>query len=758
MPLCETSREAELLLLETSQLAKILQEQANTPFSSFTDFGPAVLVSQKSGTPEIGDFLDIASGLKLSRSLKKFFSDKKEEASAVWAIASEVVTLKELEDEINRVISIRGEINENATPSYKKLVKKERNLKNKLAQKIESLLRSSKVSRYLQDGYSTIRDERFVLPVKAEHKGKVKGIIHGCSSSGATLFIEPEALVGLNNDWKISELAVEREKLAILKELAETVSIHAEDCGKNLSILVKLDAIFSRAKFSIKIKGTLPSLNTKGVVSLRKAAHPLLLLSGKKVIANDFHFEKDIKTLVISGANTGGKTVTLKMAGLFALMVRAGLLIPAEQGGKMGFFPMVFADIGDPQKLEKDISSFSGHLIIIASIIKQAKKGSLILFDELVNSTDPNQGAALAEAVLKKLNRLGMKTIVTTHYPALKILGQTKEGFENISVVFDQHTLSPTYKLKFGFPGNSHAITIARRLGFPDDVLGETSEILQNANKQQSTAVDSSTSYTALTKLESERSKVELELKKLEEEMLTIKNEKKQQIMITERLRSEEKVFLAKKKRKMDIEIDKARNKLMAEWSKINEANKKSITKKKLSAIRRIEVETWKESICQTDKAPLELKNGDIVFIPNLMQKGTLLEEPNGKKKVRVRVKEREVYVETKSLRWAASKKPTTTQKLPQGHIRIEKKCVDKNIGRKCDLHGLRAEEAKDVIKRYLDKAVLSYDTVYLIHGRGTGTLRKIVIEILKASPYVASFHSASYFEGGEGVTVAEFK
>jgi len=722
----------------------------NHQFCSFPDYSVALSCAEKSGMPTPSQFLDILYGIQLARRLRRFIANR-DDSPDLFDIAANIVELQKLEKEIGRVISEKGQVRQNATPKYKKLCRSEIELQERLTKKTNKFIKSPKYSQCFQDKYVTVRDGRFVLPVKAEYKGRIKGIIHSSSSSGATIFLEPEELVELNNDWKVAELEKEREKMRILSELAKQVAKDSHLCRQNLDILIRLDIVYSRAEFARATHGSCPKLTANGTVMLEDAKHPLLVLGGKGVIGNYLRIGERVGTLIISGANTGGKTVTLKMIGLFAMMVRTGIFIPAKPGGKIGFYPGVFADIGDQQELQESLSSFSGHLLMVSMIMSCAKPGSLILFDELINSTDPNQGAALAQSILKWLNKREMRTVVTTHYPSLKILGQTEDGFENVSVVFDEKKLLPTYRLEFGVPGSSYAVTIAKRLGITEEVLVETERLMQ---EEQPMFSETST----LMQLEEEHSKAEEKHQKIRVELQEIEQEKAEQKRITESLRQEKEVFQAEKKRRVQNEVDSVRRQLMDVWENSKRQERAGI-EKGLSAVKKVEIKS-----CEAYLKPVKnLTEGDCVFVPSLMREAVLLEDIEGKKRVKVQIRDRIMSVDAGTLKEATSKteaKRKKRQENKQEHRRVFILQNDEDsVDYKYDLHGLRGAEVEECILRYLDKAMLSgIEQVSLIHGHGAGVLKRTVRKILSNSPYVKYFYPGGPYEGGDGVTVVILK
>src|SRR5437016_5668911 len=474
--------ETQVALQETAELVTLQREGGGVPIARFPDVRVIIERAAKGALLNAPDLRDLSIILGLACVVRRFLRNHQEDAPGLCALAANLEELGPLKLSIDRAMDSEGNILESATTELRALTQHANALKQKIRTRLEAILASTRFAEILQEAYFAQRENRYVIPVKAERKGEVPGIIHDVSASGATVFIEPRDLVDLNNQIKESELAVEREVRRILQELSDQAACHEHALLDDLEILGRLDAVCAKADFAGILQASEPVLNDTGVIKLNQARHPLLVLSrqaqpsGTKksqepVVANDIELGSGIRALIISGPNAGGKTVTLKIVGLFALMVRAGLQLPCAAGSEMAFFPEVYAEIGDAQDLTKDLSSFSAHISDMIALLKEAASQSLILLDEPVTATDPTEGAALAQALLLHLAERGFTIVATTHYNPLKAFAQGHRMFANASVGFNVATLSPTYQLIMGMPGGSSAIEIAGRLGMNEELL-----------------------------------------------------------------------------------------------------------------------------------------------------------------------------------------------------------------------------------------------------------------------------------------------
>ena len=688
-------------LRETSEMKEIIAGSENFPLAIFEDISPAISKALKDVPLEIVELKDISDLLSISKMVKSFIFRFRENASTLYKIVFPVDDLSEIKKRIDFCITETGEINENATPEMRELSQKVRSVKNKIIKKLESYISSNEYSQMLMDSYYTQREDRYVLPIKAEYKSKIDGIVHDSSSSGATIFLEPEKLVELNNQLKMAESELKREIHRILKGLTSLVANNSIAIENNLNILTDLDLIHAKAKLSQMMNAVEPEINSNGNIDLKAARHPLLILTNTNVVSNDITLSPDFNVLIISGPNTGGKTLTLKTVGLMGLMVRAGLHIPVHNGSDMAIFPEIYADIGDEQDIGRHLSTFSGHILNIIGMLNFASTSSLILLDELMISTDPSEGGALAEAILTELSGRGVKVMVTTHYGQLKATGMIRENFRNASVEFDLKTLSPTYRLIQGIPGGSSALNIASQLGMDRKIIELSASLIKEKEKRLEDAVNR---LENLKKVLDEEYQKASSVRKDSESLL------EEQKNITERMKEEEREYLNTKKKRLSKDVADAREKIK---EIINELNKERTSVKVKEAKAKIEGITEGLSIVPSESEDSQLEKLKKHFQDRRLQ--------------------------TKRDKVSASPVSTTETE--------------------CDLRGMRVDEARETAIRFLDRAYQGeVAEVRIIHGYGTEAVKKMLREYLKESPYINSFRPGDVQEGGDGVTVVELK
>jgi DNA mismatch repair protein MutS2 len=632
-------------------------------------------------------------------------------------------------------------------------------LKQKIRAKLEAMLGSPRFADLLQEQYFAQRENRYVLPIKVERKSEVPGIVHDMSASGATVFIEPRELVDLNNQIKEADLAVDREVHRILQDLSQQVAAHAEALRTDLDVLGRLDCLRAKALLARLLKASDPLVNAEGRIRLRQARHPLLVLSRPQgqepVVPNDLELCDPVRVLIISGPNTGGKTVTLKIVGLFALMMRAGLQLPCAPGSEMAFFPDVYADIGDAQDLTKDLSSFSAHMTDMIALLREAGAGALVLLDEPVTSTDPAEGAALAHALLVHLAERGFTVVATTHYNDLKALAQAHPGFANASVEFNISTLAPTYRLILGMPGGSSAIDIAGRLGMDEAILDEAVRLVDARERALERLME---------ELQETRRKLDEDVRRTAELLAEAETAARLQKELGARLAATEQESRKTVRKKITDEILKARAEVQSVVEEIKTDKRLSKAREAKERLAAIE-QAMRASLARSgDYRPVsDLRIGDRVEVVSLGTMGMLLENPAGKKRVRIRMGEAEVSVAVSDLAGLAE---GAGEEASQGARK------DKTVGARhaaplpmqeatavVDVRGQTVEEAQEAVVACLDRAALAgTQTVRIIHGHGTGRLKQALRDYLKNSPYVASFRPGERAEGGDGATVVSLK
>ena len=738
---------------------------ASVPFPAvqFEDSTQTLHKAEKGGVLDLKTLRALSVLIQVAAAVRRCLVANQQTAPALFAYYTSLPDLSELRREIDRCVSEEGEMLGQASPALADALRVAQGLRQRIRRRVENMLASSRYRELLQEPYYAQRENRYVLPVKAERQHDLPGIVHDMSASGATVFLEPRELIDLNNEMKVAELQVTREINRILQELTGLVTEHLHDLRNLLHVLTTLDCIGAKARLSVRMNGTPVRLNSDGHVRLWKARHPLLLVTKEQVVANDVMFEKESAVLVISGPNTGGKTVLLKLLGLSSLMVRSGLHLPCGDGSEMAFFEETFADIGDAQDLTKDLSSFSAHLRKIIGLLKSLEHRTgeyphtLVLLDEVISSTDPAEGAALAEALLRRFAELNVKVVVTTHYNALKTLALSTPGFLNASLEFDVNTLAPTYRFIPGIPGGSSALDIAGRLGMDPSILDEAFGLVPQEDRQlDHIFADLQQTHQALRE--------ELEQARTQRE--SADREAAEARTIAERLRSTEREEIRKIKKKFRDELASAR----VEIRRISESLQRQKTWTQAQdaqhRLQRVEDSMNQRTRTSLETVPVEsLEAGDIVEIANLDTLGRLLERPEGKKTVRVQVGAAEMSIHVNQLvgigkgegiSETVSRPAPRSSKLVQPERDAPVRATAPGFAG-IDLRGRTAEEALEELTVQLDQALLgNAKTVRIIHGHGTGKLKAAIRQFLAQSAYVTAFRPGAQEEGGDGVTMAE--
>jgi DNA mismatch repair protein MutS2 len=750
--------EARRLQELTTEMTRLQSGPDPMPVLAFPDVEESLRRARKGAVLETHELRDHALVLALWDDVSRFLARHANDAPTLVAAASPLTAGQELRGmraALDASIQPDGAVSESATPELRRLTHHANELKQEIRHRLEDILHSQRYEEALQERYFAEREGRYVVPVKIDMQRRVPGIVHDVSASGATVFLEPRELIDLNNAIKVADREIDREVIRILRELSGQLAEKADIILAGLEALAELDVVAARAVLGRQLRAHPVHLNEEGRIRLKQARHPLLVLSKAHVVANDLMLDDQVQVLVISGPNTGGKTVALKIMGLFALMVRAGMHLPCEPESEMAVFPQLFADIGDAQDLARDLSSFSAHMIKMVELLKQpyAEQQALVLLDEPVTSTDPVEGAALAEVLLRRLASRGMKVVVTTHYRSLKILAQTTPGFANASVEFDMATLAPTYRLCMGVPGGSSAIEIAGRLGMEQAVLEEARQKLKSEDrtleqlladlqaKQRQLTIDLTRAVEARAEAEGAAAQARARLAKLEE---------------TER---EERKGI---KKRLQEQFSRARAEVQATVDEVKREQK--LIKAKEAKERLMELETRARADLAPAVTPIPLEQlapGDQVEIEGLGMTGTLLEEPRGKKRVRVKVGEGELLATVANLTGigrASEVRPTpssVSRPLAAGTARA----YHADEQRLLDIRGHATDEALEQVTAALDRATLEgAPALRIIHGHGTGKLKAALRTYLKDSPYVAHARPGDRAEGGDGVTVVTIR
>ena len=739
-------------LEESREALEILIKKGNPPFEGLHDVREGIERAKKGGCLNPAQLLYIGNMLRCTSRIQEYLTRKEEEESfpKLEDLAYILTPIKNLENEIENSIVSEEEISDRASSTLHNIRRSLKEKNSSVREKINSIVRSN--AKYLQDAIYTMRGDRYVLPVKAEYKGAVPGLVHDQSSTGATLFIEPMSLVNLNNEIKELKLKEQAEIERILWALSKKVKDNSDVCSSNMKILLQIDFIFAKGKYASSIDGMMPKVNEDGSFNLVGAKHPLI--DRDKVVPSDIYLGKNFSVLMVTGPNTGGKTVTIKTVGLLHLMGMSGLLIPTRDDSSISFYREVFADIGDEQSIEQSLSTFSSHLTNIVGIMREADRDSLVLFDELGAGTDPTEGAALATAIIETLKERGTKIIGTTHYSELKGYALKTPGVENASVEFDVETLRPTYRLLIGVPGKSNAFEISRRLGLDDFVIEKAKGFVSEENMQFEDLIRDLQEKSIIANRdarEAERIKVETEkIKRTYEEKLK-RLENTRDKAYNEARREAKEIISAAKDEADEIlkamrELEKlgissgGRKRLEEERKKLKDSledREKALIKERENAGEAIEKVTL----------------GMDAFLPSLNQKVIIISMPDNKGEVQVEAGIMKISVKLKDLRKAEKTKEEKVRKKRE--VKLNLRSVESRL----DLRGLDAEEACYRTDKYLDEAYMSnLGEVTIVHGKGTGILRKAINDMLKRHPHVKSYRLGAYGEGGDGVTMVELK
>ena len=737
---------------ETEEAQVVLTYLGGHPLVHFEDVSAQLNLAEKGATLSPRPLLNIADCLRAARSARSALVTGRENTPLLTQTAAGLTILPHLEREITDAIISDEEIADNASVELANIRRHIRIANEKVREKLNSMLHSSTFSKYLQDPIITVRNDRFVLPVKQEYRQSVPGLVHDQSSSGATLFIEPMAVVELGNDIK-QWLSKEKQEIErILSSLSAAVAPYAKVLTDNIRILSRLDFIFAKGALAREMRASAPKLNQRGYIKIIRGRHPLI--DPQKVVPMNLWMGEEFTTLVVTGPNTGGKTVTLKTVGLFTLMAQAGLQVPADLGTELAVFNNVHADIGDEQSIEQSLSTFSSHMTNIVDIVRNVTSSDLALFDELGAGTDPTEGAALAQSILSHLLTLKVRTLATTHYSELKAFALSTRGVENASVEFDIETLRPTYRLSIGVPGKSNAFEISRKLGLLEKLIDDSKTLLshesirfedvianaeyhrQVAEKERKLAEDAA-KETVHLRDEAEKLRMEMEEKR-ETFMRKAKEDAKR---VLENARRESESILSELKR------------LKKEGASTPEHQVNQLRKRMQDGVDALSEGLTAKSFRVTE-LPRDLKPGDEVEILHLNTKGTVLSKPDDKGEVHLQAGIMKLKAHISQLRRV--QEPAKKQKVK---VTTQTSAAIRTVPMELDVRGRASDEAIPEVDQYLDEAVLaSLGEVSIIHGKGTGVLRASIQQHLRHHPHVKSFRLGVFGEGESGVTVVTLK
>ncbi len=744
--------EVQHQLQATREATDVVRLRGKAPFGGIRDIEASVRRAQIGGMLNPMELLDISLTSQAARKLKRFLIEAHVEFQVpfIKGLADLISEHKAVEDEINRCIDEQAVVVDQASSELGRIRQELRTNESRVREKLEQILRSTSKQKMLQEQLITIRSDRYVIPVKQEYRAEFGGLIHDQSASGATLFIEPEVIVQLNN--KLRELKL-KEVTEIEKILTKLTALIAEISSSLLAIidiLAELDFIFAKAGLAHSMKATYPIVNDQGWIRVRRARHPLI--APNEVVPLDMELGQTYTTIIVTGPNTGGKTVTLKTVGLLSLMTMSGLFIPAEEGSHVSIYDSIYADIGDEQSIEQSLSTFSSHMTNIISILQHCSARSLILLDELGAGTDPAEGAALAIAILDHIHQLGCRVIASTHYPELKAYAYQRTGTMNASMEFDMLSLRPTYRLLIGVPGQSNAFAIASRLGLSDEIIAHAREQVNEENMRAETMIASLQENRLLAeqqRKETDQQLSEAHLMKLDAEKQKDDIEAQKQKLL-EAAKAEARSLLLKARKEADDIITELRR-MASEQSEVIKEHRLIDARRKFDEIG----QDWQEAPKTKSPAHKKIKwqVGDAVKVSSLGQKGHIAELVNASE-VMVQLGVMKFKVSIEDLEWLSEQASQKPLSKTTAHV---KRTRDETTRLELDLRGMNVEEAILETDRFLDEAYLSnLGQVVIIHGKGTGVLRTGIQEFLRKHKHVKSYRLGTYHEGSQGVTVAE--
>lgn len=749
------------LLSETTQAKNLIAQNSNPPIADIQDFSQISKLLKSNMALSCGNLLKVGHILKISRNLKSYFSsiDDVSKYDSIENYFDNLYTNIDLENNIFKSILDESTVADEASYALSNLRRKRRNLESSIKENLNKFIHSSTYSKFIMDPIVTIRNDRYVIPIKVEYKDNVKGFVHDISYSGSTVFIEPISIFELNNQAHNLQLEENVEIERILKNLSDSLIPIVNNIEISLNSIANLDLIFAKAKFSNKFKCVEPIINEEKFIDFKEARHPLI--DEKVVVPIDVEIGNKYTSLIITGPNTGGKTVTLKTVGLLCLMAYLGLHIPAKDGSSLYVFDNIFADIGDEQSIQESLSTFSSHMLNIIEIYKQATSRSLILVDELGSGTDPIQGANLAISILEYFHKLGTLSLATTHYQEIKNYALVTDGFENASSEFDIENLKPTYKLLVGVPGKSNAFAITKRLGMPDSILTRAEELMNDEHIDVEELIKNI--YDDKVEIEKEKDKIKQNSNQIELLRKNFDNKNTQ-------LSTRENDIIEKAKmqaREILLNAKKEANSIISSLNELyNNADSQAL--KKANSIRNKLNEDIKNNNSSTTPYNLSepsttLENvtiGMTVLVKTLNQNGTVLTLPNKSNEVQVQIGSMKMTVKTDKLVAIKNNTQKSNNKQKSFSSRnFNNKLKSKTAVTEINVIGETVEEAIFVVDKFLDDSALAnLSTVRIVHGKGTGKLRQGIHNFLKTNSHVKSFRLGTFGEGETGVTVVELK
>ena len=735
---------------ETEESTVVIQYLGSSPLSAFADVRSSLSLAEKGATLSPKALLEVATMLRVSRNVRDALVTDRETTPELTRMGSGLSDGRRIELDITDAILSEDEIADHASSALADIRRHLRGATDRIKDKLNQMVHSPNFQKYMQDPIITVRNGRYVIPVRAEFRAQVPGLVHDQSGSGATLFIEPMAAVEMGNELKQWELKERQEIERILASLSAEIAPVAQTLREDVETLARLDFIFAKGLLSRSMHAVSPKLNKDGYINIIRGRHPLI--DPDKVVPSSLWLGKEFTELIITGPNTGGKTVTLKTVGLFTLMAQAGLQVPADLGTEMAVFEQVFADIGDEQSIEQSLSTFSGHMTNIVTIMKEVTPNDLVLFDELGAGTDPTEGAALAQSILTRLLHIKVRTMATTHYSELKAFALSTKGVENASVEFNVETLRPTYRLSIGVPGKSNAFEISRRLGLPENLIDAARQTLssdsirfedvianaeyhrQVAERERQLAEDAA---KETVRLRDEAEKLRREMEEKRETMMRKSREDARRLMENTRRESEAILSDLRRLRKSagtEADVNGVRKRLDKDMDELAEGLK-----------------TNQEDASQ---APKTVNPGDRVKILTINQEGTVLSKPDDKGDVQLQAGIMKFKANLSQLRLLKK-----TEEKQKTSVMAKTGAMERTVRMECDVRGMTLDEAILTVDQYLDAAIMAgMGEVSIIHGKGTGVLRSGIQQELRRHPHVKKQRLGIYGEGEDGVTIVTLK
>lgn len=748
-------------LEETDEAVKLIVFKGPLPLGNFYDIGDPIRYAAKGGTLTMKQLLRIHYNMRTAENTAAYLKGDLPDLPALTAMTEILAVFPGLGEDIDRCILSEDEMSDNASPDLKTIRRSIARQNEAVKNSMERIINSRANRDILQDTIVTVRDGRYVIPVKVEHKNSIPGIVHDQSAKGATLFIEPQAIVKLNNELRELEAAEKAEINRILLELSGRVAECFDGLNNNQELLVQLDLINARGKLAQIQKAECPTMDEDGVLDLKEARHPLI--DPKKVVPVDIKAGEDYSSLIITGPNTGGKTVTLKTCGLLSMMAQTGLHIPAAGTSRIPVFNDIFADIGDEQSIEQSLSTFSSHMNNIVDIVERAGSGSLVLIDELGAGTDPTEGAALAISILEKLASKGALVLATTHYNELKKYALSTDGVENASMEFNVETLSPTYRLTIGIPGKSNAFEISAKLGLDEDMIARARELIQDSDLEFEDVISSIERDKKAAEEERDRAiAMSMEMKRQKDsfEQAAKRAEQEKEQMLNDAKEKARDIIAEAKDVSKEVQTEL---KELAKIESLGERNKRfDRSRRKIKDAAGRYRETFIKEVNDKPIDVNDVKIGDRVKVLTLGQNGEIASLPDDKGELQVQVGMLKIRAHVDDLKLIAEgrqKKIREKQKSGRASYAGLYKAKAQSVSPQTDVRGQNLDEASDNVANYIDDAIMAgLSEVTIIHGRGEGVLQKGIRRLLKDNKYVDEYRKGGYNEGGDGVTIVKLK